>query len=690
MSGIKRETIERILDAAQIEDVVGRYVTLRRKGANLWGLCPFHDEKTPSFSVAPQKGIFKCFGCGKGGDSITFIKELEKLDYPSAVRKLGEMYGIKVEEREMTPEEKRIQSDRESMLVLNEFAMKWFEQQLWETDEGRSIGLSYIIGKRGMSEKNVRDFHIGYCPKKGSAFTDAALKAGYQEEFLIRTGLTLKNEQTGQLYDRFKARIMFPTQNRSGQVVAFGGRIMVENKDKKLAKYVNSPDSEVYHKKEHLYGIYQALNSIRKNDKVYLVEGYMDVMSSHQSGVENVVASSGTSLTEEQIQLISRLTKNIVVIYDGDAAGIHATQRGINMLLKAGMKVKALCLPDNDDPDSFSQKHDSEYFEKYFNEQPVNGIDYLVNTLFADAGEDIDKRIAAIKAITETISCIADPLTRSVYAKKYADKLNVEQRIFSGAVEHLNTQEKLDELDRQKRELERAQRENENNLASNELPKQTLTDVREMQRSEEMLTKCLVRHGDETLYTKNDGKKVTCGEYLLEGLKQWKVNFITIIYKRIVDEYRLHHDEDGFSTMHFFRSHPDEDIRNEVINLMFERDTPSGLYNKISISENTMVQSGHKEYEVAPEKLPNYLKEYLCRYVAYERKRGQNQIQQLYEEQNTLNRMLYDTKEADTPDVRAIKDRLAAIAEEIVMLWRWDDVLRDKERDIRMNLNWVI
>ena len=385
---IDQPTIDRITEAAQIQDVVGDYVTLRKRGVNLLGLCPFHGEKTPSFTVSPAKGIFKCFGCGKGGNSVHFIMEHEQLNYTDALKYLARKYHIEVQERELSPEEMAVRNDRESMFLVNEFAQKHFTSTLHNHIDGKSIGLAYFR-ERGFRDDIVQKFQLGYSLEQRDAFTQAALKAGYNKEYLVKTGLTLENE-SGQTTDRFRGRVMFPVHSLSGKVVAFGGRIL--KKDDKMAKYVNSPESEIYHKSNELYGIYFSKQAIVKQERCFLVEGYTDVISMHQSGIENVVASSGTSLTPGQIRLIHRFTENVTVIYDGDAAGIKASIRGIDLLLEEGLNIKVLLLPDGDDPDSFARKTNASDFIEYVERNASDFIRFKTNLLLNDAGNDPMKR----------------------------------------------------------------------------------------------------------------------------------------------------------------------------------------------------------------------------------------------------------------------------------------------------------
>lgn len=413
---------------ADIVQVVSEFVTLRKSGSNFKGLCPFHDEKTPSFMVSPSKQIFKCFSCGKGGDSVRFLMEHEQLSYPEALRWLGKKYGIEIEERELSGEEKEVASQRESMFVMNAWARDYFSQQLHDTVEGVSIGMSYFRS-RGVRDDIIRRFQLGYSPEQRDALSKEAVKQGYEKRFLTATGLSLET-QDGRLYDRYSGRVIFPVLTVSGRVVAFGGRTLLskeEQKKKGVGKYVNSPESDIYHKKNELYGLYQAKQAIAKHDRVYLVEGYLDVISMFQSGMENVVASSGTSLTSEQVRLIHRFTNNVTVLYDGDAAGIHAALRGVDMLLSEGLNIKVLLLPEGEDPDTFAQGHTPEQLRKYIAEHETDFITFKTNFLLADASDNPVRRAEAVKDIVASIAVIPDDIVRQEYIHELARRMSVDE-----------------------------------------------------------------------------------------------------------------------------------------------------------------------------------------------------------------------------------------------------------------------
>lgn len=425
---IDRETVDKILDAVDIVDVVSDFVHLRRRGANYIGLCPFHNEKTPSFSVSRSKGICKCFSCGKGGSAVNFIMEHEQMSYYEALKYLAKKYHIEVKERELTDKEKQEQSERENMLVVNEFAMKQFEDNMYNTDEGRNIGLGYFY-ERGFNDNIIKKFHLGYSMDNSTALYDAIKKHGFNPKYAVETGLCMHNERG--YYDRFKGRVMFPVLNIAGKVIAFGGRTL--KKDDR-AKYVNSPESIIYKKSNELYGLFQAKRGIVNKDKCFLVEGYTDVLSMHQAGIENVVASSGTSLTEGQIRMIHRFTDNITVLYDGDAAGIKASLRGIDMLLAEGLNVKVLLLPDGDDPDSFAKKHSATEFQDYIAAHETDFIRFKTTILLEGLEDDPIKRAAAISDIVKSISVIPSNITRAVYTKECSDKFGIEEKVLVAEV----------------------------------------------------------------------------------------------------------------------------------------------------------------------------------------------------------------------------------------------------------------
>ncbi|HEX2970470.1 MAG TPA: DNA primase [Bacteroidales bacterium] len=429
---IDRLTIDRIHDAAQIVEVVSEFVQLKKRGVNYLGLCPFHNEKTPSFTVSPTKDIFKCFGCGKAGNSVNFIMEHEHLSYPEALKYLAKKYHIEIVEKELTKEELEVQNERESLLVLSAYAARQFTENLFSTDEGNNIGLAYFR-ERGFRNDTLKKFEVGYSFEKRDSFTKKAIDEGYKTDYLVKTGLSVQHED--RFFDRFSGRVMFPIHSLSGQVLGFGGRVL--KTDAKTAKYLNSPESEIYHKSRILYGMYQARKTITQEDKCYMVEGYTDVMSLHEAGIFNVVASSGTSLTQEQVRLVKRFTPNMTMLYDGDAAGIKASIRGIDIVLEEGMNVKIVLLPDGEDPDSYSRKVSYEEFQKYLNENETDFIRFKTRLLLEDAGNDPVKRAELIHDVVNSIAVIPDPITRTIYIKECSTYLEVAEPVIYNEVNKL-------------------------------------------------------------------------------------------------------------------------------------------------------------------------------------------------------------------------------------------------------------
>ena len=420
---ISRSTIDLVMDASRIEDVVGDFVSLKRRGSNMLGLCPFHNEKSPSFNVSPSRGIFKCFGCGQAGNSVKFIMEHEKLSYPESLRYLAKKYNISVEEEHQPEEAKQEIHERESMYLVNQWATTFYSSQLWETEHGKAIALSYFK-ERGFSDETIHKFELGFHPDGWSFFSDTAIKEGYNPEYLVKTGLSIEKE--GKFFDRFRNRVMFPIHNLSGKVIGFGGRILIN--DKKQAKYINSPESDAYHKSQVLYGIHLARKSMMAHDEAFLVEGYTDVISLHQAGIDNVVSSSGTSLTVEQIKIIERFTKNITILYDGDAAGIKASFRGIDMILEQGMNVKIVLFPEGEDPDSFARKNSPLFVKEYLKSEAKDFIVFKTSVLKEEVNGDPIRTAGMIKEIMHSLALVPDAILRSVYIRECSSKLQMEEQ----------------------------------------------------------------------------------------------------------------------------------------------------------------------------------------------------------------------------------------------------------------------
>ena len=540
------------MDAANIVDVVSEFVTLRKAGVNYKGLCPFHNEKTPSFVVSPSKGYCHCFSCGKGGNVVGFIMEHEQMTYPEALRWLAKKYNIEIHERELTDDEKREQSERESLFIVNDWALRYFQDNLTNTDKGRAIGLAYFRS-RGFRDDTISRFQLGYAMPERDALAKTALAKGFKEQYLIDTGLCYRRDD-GRLQDRYAGRVIFPVHTVTGRVVAFGGRILAN--DKKAAKYVNSPESLIYHKSNELYGIYQAKHAITKQDRCYLVEGYVDVTSMHQSGIENVVASSGTSLTTGQIRLIRRFTNNITVLYDGDAAGIHASIRGIDMLLAEGMNVKVLLLPDGDDPDSFAQKHPAEEFRRYIEAHQTDFIEFKTNLLLKGVTDPV-KRSEAISSIVKSVSVIQDQITRATYITECAHRLGMPEATL------ISTANKFIRGDIEEKRKE--QRREEAKAEGPQKPLEPLAPVKQAPTVEYMLVQMVVRHGQEVIYKDvetDDGGKIdlSVAQYISYDLGADGLSFGNDLYNRMLAEAVEHNGDEGFNAESYFMHHPDIDI----------------------------------------------------------------------------------------------------------------------------------
>ena len=527
---ITRDTIEKIFDAVRIEEVVGDFVQLKRSGANYKGLSPFTSEKTPSFYVSPAKQIFKCFSSGIGGNAASFLMEYEKMSYPEALRYLAKKYGIEIEETQVSAEQKEEMTRRESLYLVNEFAKNYFQQQLWETEEGKAIGLSYFK-ERGFTDETIKRFHLGYSPAQKSALASAAEKAQYNLEFLDELGLSIKGEQ-GRI-DRFRERVIFPIHNLTGRVAGFGARIL--NSEIKTAKYLNSPESEVYNKSKIIYGLYQARKTIVKNDVCYLTEGYTDVIQLSQAGIENVVSSSGTSLTVEQVRLIKRLTRNVAILYDGDVAGIKASFRGIDLFLEEDMDVRVLLFPDGHDPDSYARSHSKEELENFIKANLQDFIRFKINILKKDVGDDPLKKAALLKEILNSIALIPAPVKRDVYVKEVAKLMEVDEKTVSGelmrslAVKH----------DKERQEKLRVQPQE---LSVVQSPAERQTDKVEfsnLQLLEENLLWLLVNYGNrQEEFRIPDSTEVTeerIGEHILMELQVDQLEFKTTTYKKLAD-----------------------------------------------------------------------------------------------------------------------------------------------------------
>lgn len=659
---IDQATIDRILDAAQIVDVVSEFVTLRRRGVNYIGLCPFHNEKTPSFSVSPSKGLCKCFSCGKGGNVVHFIMEHEQLSYYEALKWLARKYNIEVKERELTEEEKQASNLRESLFVVNQFASEYFQNVLYNVEEGQRIGMTYLRS-RGFRDDIIKKFQLGYSTDNRDALARTAIEKGYKPEFLEKTGLCYRKDD-GTLRDRFWGRVIFPVHTLSGKVVAFGGRVLnVATKNVQM-KYVNSPESEIYHKSRELYGIYFAKQAMVRQDRCFLVEGYTDVISMHQSGIENVVASSGTALTSDQIRLIHRFTNNITVLYDGDGAGIKASIRGIDMLLEEGMNVKVCLLPDGDDPDSFARKHNATEYQAYINDHEVDFIRFKTDLLIEEAGKDPIKKANLITSIVKSISVIPDSITRNVYIRECSEMLRMEERVLVNAVGKLKEQADENRKKEEQRKEYRARLQAEQpatqqaavstppadaevsgalaSLSGADAPVESIVPGDELPpmseeggvdssyppapvednyisfipaegneeelfyKQEVDLMRMLIRYGEKVMCMAEDEEgneiPVTVAEYIAEGLHNDSLGFHIALHRRVLNECVAHIHDSGFCAERYFVSHLDP----EVSKLAAEMASDRYVLSKYHSRGQKIVTDEERLYELIPRLLVDF------------------------------------------------------------------------------------
>ncbi len=605
---IDQSTVQRILDAAEIVDVVGEFVTLKRRGTTMIGLCPFHNEKTPSFNVSPAKGIYKCFGCGKGGSSVNFVMEHEHLSYTEALKWLAKKYHIEVREKEESPEDIRERNDRESQMIVSEFARQFFQQQLWESDQGRLIGLSYFR-ERGFRDDIIKKFGLGFCPDGKDIFTVAAQKEGYKMEFLEKTGLTIKRDDW--VRDRFAGRVMFPITSISGRVIAFGGRTL--SQDKTIAKYLNSPESEIYHKSRVLYGIYEAKRAIIQEDSCYLVEGYTDVISMHQAGIENVVASSGTSLTTDQIRLIRRFTNNVTILYDGDQAGIKASLRGIDMVLEQGINVKVLLLPDGEDPDSFSRSMGASELKAYIKQRETDFIKFKTNLLLAGTENDPLARARLIGDIVGSISVIPDEIVQTEYLKECSRLLDVREEVLYSELRKLKLKSDEEKLKREEREAGQQQLQD---LEQPKLqPQVVLPEKNPCAVEEREILRILFKYGKmrmAEIADENSGSVVAIivDEYVLGELSADPMRSTDPIVAAIFDEYGQQFRNEGFDAVRHFVYHPNPQISKMVSDILSEKYSSSPFWK----ARGSHVE---EEQDLLYYLVPKILQEYKLRYVKY-------------------------------------------------------------------------
>lgn len=655
---IDQATIDRILDAAQIVDVVSDFVTLRKRGVNYVGLCPFHNEKTPSFSVSPSKGVCKCFSCGKGGNAVHFIMEHEQLSYYEALKWLAKKYNIEIKERELTKEEKQSQSLRESLFLVNQFAAEYFQDVLYNNIDGQSIGMTYFR-QRGFRDDIIKKFQLGYCTEAKDALARTAIQKGYKQELLLKTGLCYMKDDGKTIRDRFWGRVIFPVHNITGKVVAFGGRVLSAATKNVQMKYVNSPESEIYHKSKELYGIYFAKQSIIRQDRCFLVEGYTDVISMHQSGIENVVASSGTALTSDQIRLIHRFTNNITVLYDGDGAGIKASIRGIDMLLEEGMNIKVCLLPDGEDPDSFARKHNATEYQAYINNNEVDFIRFKTNLLMEEAGKDPIKRAELISSIVKSISVIPDSIVRSVYIRECSQLLKMDEKVLVDATAKLIEQAvenkaKEEERKKQREEYNRRQEiiaaqaenqttaigKNENtdnniNITQTEytasptegdtplpeyIPEETpqIIDTyssyipaqgnenKVFYKQEENLVKMIIRYGEKIVCCVQDEEgneqPFTVTEYIAYNLKVDDIQFHNPIHRRILKEAEENVRKENFVSEKYFLSNPDPEISKVAADMSSDRYQLSNYHSK----GQKIITDEERLYELVPRLLMDF------------------------------------------------------------------------------------
>ena len=555
---IDRPTIDRIMDATKIEEVVSEFVTLKKRGVNYIGLCPFHNDSHPSFSVSPTRGICHCFTCGKGGNAVNFLMELEQMTYPDALRWLAKKYHIEIKERELSSEEKQRESERESMFIVNEWAAKYFQDILQNDVDGRAIGMQYFRS-RGFRDDIIKKFQLGFSLQQRTALADAAVKAGYNPKYLVATGVLIASDkEPGAYFDRFSGRAIFPWFSVSGKVVAFGGRVLDSRTKGVSQKYVNSPDSEIYHKERELYGLYQAKKAIAKEDCVFMVEGYTDVISMHQCGIENVVANSGTALSVHQIRLLHRFTNNIILLYDGDAAGVHAALRGTNMLLEEEMNVKVLFLPDGNDPDSFARSHTAEQFREYIADHQTDFIQFKTEVLLKGVTDPV-KRSEAINSIVESISKIKNQITRASYITDCAHRLGVNEAVIINALNGF-IRNGMSEQVKAERRVAGLQAPT---VQRRQVAQTAITPMDKLREVEDMLIKIVIHHGEELITVKDmddNDVELPAAQYISIDMAGDDFKFHNPLYNQIMAEAMEHIEEDGFKCEAYFGSHPNPEI----------------------------------------------------------------------------------------------------------------------------------
>ena len=620
--------IERIRSAANIVDVVSEYVTLRRAGASYRGLCPFHDDTTPSFSVSPARGICKCFACGEGGDVVHFIMKQEQLGYYDALRFLAKKYGIEIQERELTEEERRSQNERESMFAVNEWASHYFHNTLLQSEEGQNIGLAYFRS-RGFRDDIVEKFRLGFSPTEYDIMSKAALQEGYKEEYLLKTGLSIKRDN-GTLFDKYHGRVIFPWFSISGKIVGFGGRVLDTRTKGVNQKYINSAESDIYHKAKELFGLFQAKKAISKEHTVFMVEGYTDVISMHQSGIENVVANSGTALSEDQISILHRFTNNITLLYDGDAAGQKAALRGTDMLLAHGMRVKILLLPDNEDPDSFARKHNATEFRDFVESHQVDFITFKTNLLLSEAKGDPDKMSDLVHSIVESIAVVPEEIERAAYIHRCSETLNVKEQILLNAV--LKTRQRNEEQKARDREYAEMRKKHEESNAGKEgdlseqvreqvnLPEQqekyetffVSDEEKRLYQTEQLLMQLIIRSGEQNIQTKDASGNIhnySVIDFVIKTLRDEQVTLSTPLYRDMLTDLQEGMQKQAVVPCQFFLNSPKEAFSKEASHLLSdkymmadegkEENTDASIYNTTTESLDAQVKHILRDYRGA-------------------------------------------------------------------------------------------
>lgn len=653
---IPRDTVDKIIDAARVEEVLGEFITLKKRGANLLGLCPFHGEKTPSFTVSPVKGIYKCFGCGKAGNSVNFIMDHLNLSYPEALKWLANKYGIEVIEKEITPEEKEQLNERESMLIVMQYAARYFQDTMNDTDEGKSIGLGYFL-ERGLRSDIIQRFQLGYSLEDRRGFTNAAVKAGYLPKYLAKTGMSILSNSyvegneilVNDVFDRYAGRVMFPIQDEGGRVVAFGGRTL--SNDKKVAKYINSPETDIYHKSRVLYGLWLGKKAIQQKNTCYLVEGYMDVIAMHQAGIENVVASSGTSLTIEQIKAVHRFTNNIVVLYDGDAAGQKASDRAIPMLLEEGMNVKVLLFPDDHDPDSYSRLVSADEFANYLEKNAQDFLIFKAHKLSAETKNDPIKKATVIKDLVSNIALIPDTITRTIYVKECANIMEMEESILQVEVNKLRRKS----TDKQKRSDEETPTQLPPELTENIEQKEPSVEALKVHHEESELLRLMMNYGNivvgvehKDLNNETYIQPLTIDEFIVFELLRDEIEFEDPINQLILDEFKHELQNHRLPLLNYFIQHPNPAISTFAINnaqIIYNLSDKWGKFGVLVTDEKNEVKRSaeHVLYSLKDKRLNKHImemKESLRSLPFEEVLKVQERIMYLEQEKKNLNKIL--------------------------------------------------